>query len=149
MLERQLRETTETLETRVLELEGALQKTEAEAREHAFRIQRFYAASLSDLLHGVEADLEQDPPNVERHWHAFTSCLTASDRRRDAVRVAVRSSKRRSRPLVLRSHAALDRSGRDGSHLDYAQASADRGWAAPRALQLEVCSWRSARSTMR
>src|SRR5215207_6655588 len=46
------------------ELEASLQKAEAEAREQAYRFQRFYAASLADHLGGVQADLEQDPPNV-------------------------------------------------------------------------------------
>jgi hypothetical protein len=66
LLERLLRDTTEALERRVRELEATLQKTEAEAREQAYRIQRFYAASLSELLRTVEADLEQEPPNVEK-----------------------------------------------------------------------------------
>ena len=66
LLERLLRDTTEARERRVRELEAALQKTEAEAREQAYRIQRFYAASLSELLRIVQADLEQEPPNVEK-----------------------------------------------------------------------------------
>ena len=66
LLERLLRETTEALERRVRELEATLQKTEAEAREQAYRMQRFYSASLSELLRTVQADLEQDPPNVEK-----------------------------------------------------------------------------------
>jgi hypothetical protein len=65
LLERLLRDTTEALERRVRELEATLQKTEAEAREQAYRMHRFYAASLSEVLHGVQADLEQDPPKVE------------------------------------------------------------------------------------
>jgi hypothetical protein len=66
LLERLLRDTTEALERRVRELEVMLEKTEAEAREQAYRVQRFYAASLSELLSTVQADLEQDPPNVEK-----------------------------------------------------------------------------------
>ena len=66
LLERLLRDTTEALERRVRELEAKLQKTEAEAREQAYRMQRFYSASLSELLRTVQADLEQDPPNIER-----------------------------------------------------------------------------------
>jgi hypothetical protein len=65
-LERRLRRTTADCENRVRELETALQAMEAEAREHAYRMQRFYAASLSDLLRDVQADLENKPPNLER-----------------------------------------------------------------------------------
>ena len=65
-LERRLRRTRADCENRVRELETALQRTEAEAREHAYRMQRFYAASLSDLLRDVQADLENEPPNLER-----------------------------------------------------------------------------------
>jgi molybdopterin converting factor small subunit len=65
-LERRLRRTTDDYEKRVRELETALQTTEAEAREHAYRMQRFYASSLSDLLRDVRADLESKPPNLER-----------------------------------------------------------------------------------
>jgi hypothetical protein len=63
-LERQHRETTQAFEVRVRELEAALQSSEAEAREQAYRIQRFYAAALTDILGGVQANLEQEPPNV-------------------------------------------------------------------------------------
>jgi hypothetical protein len=65
LLERVLRDTTEALERRVRELEATLQKTETEARDQAYRMHRFYAASLSDVLHGVQGDLEQDPPKIE------------------------------------------------------------------------------------
>jgi hypothetical protein len=50
----------------VRDLELTLESTEAEAREHAYRMQRFYATSLSDLLRDVEAELEVEPPNVQR-----------------------------------------------------------------------------------
>ena len=66
LLERVLRDTTEALERRVRELEATLQRTEAEAHEQAYGIQRFYAASLSELLRTVQADLEQEPPNVQK-----------------------------------------------------------------------------------
>jgi hypothetical protein len=61
-----LRELTVSSEQRVAELESALGRAEAEAREHAYQIQRFYAASLADLLRDLQADLERAPPNVER-----------------------------------------------------------------------------------
>ena len=63
--ERRLRQTTTDCENRVRELENALQTIEADAREHAYRMQRFYAASLSDLLRDVQANLENTPPNLE------------------------------------------------------------------------------------
>jgi chromosome segregation ATPase len=64
-LERRLRRTRAECEQRVRELETALENMEAEAREHAYRMQRFYATSLSDLLRDVQADLEHMPPNLE------------------------------------------------------------------------------------
>jgi hypothetical protein len=66
VLEQRLTETTTKCERRVRELERDLEKTEAEAREHAYRMQRFYAASLSDLLRDVQAELERKPPNLEQ-----------------------------------------------------------------------------------
>lgn len=63
---RDLRRQVVALEHRVRELESALGKAEAEAREHAYQMQRFYAASLSELLRDVRADLESEPPNLER-----------------------------------------------------------------------------------
>jgi hypothetical protein len=65
-LELRLRTTKADCENRVRELETALETLEAEAREQAYRMQRFYAASLSDLLRDVQADLENEPPNLER-----------------------------------------------------------------------------------
>jgi hypothetical protein len=66
VLEQRLTETTTKCERRIRELESALEKTEAEAREHAYRMQRFYVASLSDLLRNVQAELERKPPNLEQ-----------------------------------------------------------------------------------
>ena len=64
-LERRLRETTEDCEGRVRELERAIQAKESDARENAYRMQRFYAASLFNLLRDVQANLENKPPNLE------------------------------------------------------------------------------------
>jgi hypothetical protein len=61
-----LRRRVATSERRVRELETALQSAEAEAREHAYRMQRFYATSLSELLRDVQTDLESQPPDVQR-----------------------------------------------------------------------------------
>jgi hypothetical protein len=63
-LEREHRKTTQAFEARVRNLEAALQTSEADAREQAYRIQRFYAAALTDILGAVQADLAHDPPNV-------------------------------------------------------------------------------------
>jgi hypothetical protein len=65
-LERRLRKTTVDSVNRVRELETLLQKAETEAREDAYRMQRFYAAALSDLLRDVQSDLENEPPDLER-----------------------------------------------------------------------------------
>jgi hypothetical protein len=61
LLERLLRDTTQALERRVRELEATLQKTEAEARDQAYRMHRFYAASLSEVLHSVQGDPRAKP----------------------------------------------------------------------------------------
>jgi hypothetical protein len=65
-LERRLRKTTVDSMNRVRELETLLQKAETEARDDAYRMQRFYAAALSDLLRDVQSDLENEPPDLER-----------------------------------------------------------------------------------
>jgi DNA repair ATPase RecN len=65
-VEERLAEQTVECEDRVRDLEKALQKTEADAREHAYQMQRFYATSLADLLRDVQADIQEAPPNVER-----------------------------------------------------------------------------------
>jgi len=70
-VEQQLREMTVDCENRVRELERALQKTEDEARENAYRMQKFYVVSLSDLLRDIQADLEKTPPNLERALRRF------------------------------------------------------------------------------
>lgn len=65
-LDRLLKESGAAWEARARELEQALAQAEADAREHAYRMQRFYTFVLADLLGEVRADLEADPPNVER-----------------------------------------------------------------------------------
>jgi Skp family chaperone for outer membrane proteins len=65
-LEERLTETMTEYETRVRELEAALETTQAEAREHAYLVHRFYTASLADLLRDLQADLKKRPPNVQR-----------------------------------------------------------------------------------
>lgn len=65
-VEQRLSDATVECENRVGELESALHRTEAEARERAYWMHRFYAASLSDLLRDVQTSLEETPPNLER-----------------------------------------------------------------------------------
>ena len=52
-------------ERRVRELQAALDKTQMQARDEAYRTQHFYAAALSDLLNDLRRDLERMPPDVE------------------------------------------------------------------------------------
>jgi hypothetical protein len=65
-LERRLRKTTVDSVNRVRELETLLRQAETEAREDAYRMQRFYAAALSHLLRDVQSDLENEPPDLDR-----------------------------------------------------------------------------------
>jgi hypothetical protein len=53
-------------DSRIGELETALEAASAEAREHAYQIQRLYAIGLADVLAGVRRDLEAVPADVER-----------------------------------------------------------------------------------
>src|SRR5712691_3477056 len=53
-------------EKRIRELEAALERAQAEAREQAYQMQRLYAIGLADVLEGARSDLEAVPPNVER-----------------------------------------------------------------------------------
>jgi uncharacterized protein YukE len=50
---------------RIRELQAALDRTRAQARNDAFQTQHFYAAALSDLLNDLLADLERTPADVE------------------------------------------------------------------------------------
>ena len=61
-----LRRRLEALEQQLNETTAALGRSEADARENAYRMQRFYASSLAELLRDVRSDLEASPPNVER-----------------------------------------------------------------------------------
>lgn len=62
--ERQKREKTDS-ERRIRELQGALDRTRAQARKDAYQTQHFYAAALSDLVNDLLADLGRSPPDVE------------------------------------------------------------------------------------
>lgn len=52
-------------ERRIRELQGALDRTRAQARKDAYQTQHFYAVALSDLLGDLLVDLERTPPDVE------------------------------------------------------------------------------------
>jgi hypothetical protein len=52
-------------ERRVRELQAALDRTRAEARQEAYQTQHFYAGALSDLAGDLLADLECTPPDVD------------------------------------------------------------------------------------
>ena len=63
-------ETTQTRSTaeyerRIRELESALESTQTEARDEAYRTQRLYIGALSDLLRELCFDLERTPPDVD------------------------------------------------------------------------------------
>jgi hypothetical protein len=51
---------------RIRELEHALETVNAEAREQAYQMQRFYGSALTELLVDMQEDLETVPPNVDR-----------------------------------------------------------------------------------
>jgi hypothetical protein len=64
-LERQSRRTDAEWERRVSELQTALDTTQQQAREDAYRTQHFFSAALAELLSDLRRDLEPVPPNVE------------------------------------------------------------------------------------
>ena len=64
-VERQNRRVKADCERRVSELQTALDKTQRQARDEAYRAQHFFAAALSDLLNDLRNDLERATPDVE------------------------------------------------------------------------------------
>ena len=64
-LEKRHRRRKEEYEGRVRELQSALDKTRAQARNDAYQMQHFHAAALSDLLKDLRSELERKPPDVE------------------------------------------------------------------------------------
>ena len=64
-LERWHRYAAEASARRLRELEDALGKANAEASEHAYQLQCFYGSALTELLVGMQEDLETVPPNVD------------------------------------------------------------------------------------
>jgi hypothetical protein len=65
-LERRHRHSGEASARRIRELEDALGKANAEAREQAYRMQRFYGSALTELLVDMQEDLETVPPDLDR-----------------------------------------------------------------------------------
>jgi len=66
-------------ERRLRELQSALDRTRAQARNDAYQTQRFYAAALSDLLNDLRRDLERRPPDVEGALARIRKLAQASD----------------------------------------------------------------------
>jgi len=64
-------------DTRIRELETALEDARAEAREQAYQIQRLYAIGLADVLAGVRRDLEAVPADVERALRRIRELLAS------------------------------------------------------------------------
>jgi hypothetical protein len=75
-LEQRHKRATVDCERRVGELQTALDKTEAQAREEAYRTQHFFSAALSDLLNDLRNDLEPMPPDVETALARIRKLLT-------------------------------------------------------------------------
>lgn len=65
-LERRHRNAAEASARRIRQLEHALREANAEAREQAYQMQRFYALALIELPVDMQQDLELVPPNVDR-----------------------------------------------------------------------------------
>jgi hypothetical protein len=61
---------------RVGELQTALDKTQSQARDEAYRTQHFFSAALSDLLNDLRNDLELVPPEVETALARIRKLLT-------------------------------------------------------------------------
>ena len=64
-LEHRHKRTKVECERRVRDLQAALEKSQVQARDEAYRTQHFYSAALSDLLNDLRGDLEQSPPDSE------------------------------------------------------------------------------------
>jgi predicted phage gp36 major capsid-like protein len=63
-------------ERRVSELQTALDKTQRQARDEAYRAQHFFAAALSDLLNDLRNDLEPATPDVDAALARIRNLLT-------------------------------------------------------------------------
>jgi hypothetical protein len=83
-LERRRRKTRVDCENRVRDLETALEATEAEARDHAYRMQRFYLPRSPTSFERSRLTSSTSRRRWRPHSREFASCSTASDRPRDA-----------------------------------------------------------------
>jgi chromosome segregation ATPase len=75
-LEQRHRRTRADCERRVSELQTALEKTQKQAHDDAYRTQHFFSAGLSDLLNDLRNDLEPVPPDVEAALARIRKLLT-------------------------------------------------------------------------
>lgn len=75
-LEQRHKRATVDCERRVGELQTALDKTQSQARDEAYRTQHFFSAALSDLLNDLRNDLELVPPDVETALARIRKLLT-------------------------------------------------------------------------
>jgi hypothetical protein len=65
-VERRHRNAIEASARRIRELEHTVEQANAQARDQAYQMQRFYGSALTELLLGIQQDLEMVPPNVDR-----------------------------------------------------------------------------------
>jgi chromosome segregation ATPase len=75
-LEHRHRRAKADYERRARELQTALDKTQRQARDEAYRTQHFFSAALSDLLNDLRKDLEPVPPDVEAALAHIRKLLT-------------------------------------------------------------------------
>lgn len=75
-LEQRHKRTKAECERRVNELQTALDETQRQARDEAYRTQHFFLAALSDLLNDLRDDLEPVPPDVEAALARIRKLLT-------------------------------------------------------------------------
>jgi biopolymer transport protein ExbB/TolQ len=75
-LERRHKRAKADYERRVRELQIALDKSQRQARDEAYRTQHFFSAALSDLLNDLRNDLEPVPPDVEAALAHIRKLLT-------------------------------------------------------------------------
>jgi hypothetical protein len=75
-LEQQHKRAKADCERRVSELQTALDTTQWQARDEAYRTQHFFSAALSDFLNDLRNDLEPVPPNVEAALARIRKLLT-------------------------------------------------------------------------
>jgi hypothetical protein len=75
-LERRHERVKADCERRAAELQIALDMSQSQARDEAYRAQHFFSAALSDLLNDLRNDLEPVPPDVEGALGRIEKLLT-------------------------------------------------------------------------